>query len=115
MINPPFNTVFVKDDCLHLAELNPLKKDVLFSIEIVRYSKAEDINQLMVCFWPKDLKVPFFQFNFSDEVRDIRNTTRAIFTIPIEKISMNPPFLISISSDDDLVDLKEWKFMISWE
>lgn len=109
----PIDTVFITDEMMHMALLKETQEELLFSLEAVRYGSLEDFITFHVSVWPRDLKQPPYQFKVMEKARDLRNPYKVDFIIPIDDRENAPPYVLSIFSDDNKVDLKEWKFVIT--
>jgi hypothetical protein len=105
---------FDPDENAIRARINPAHRHMQFSIVIENYNLVDSLTGLIVSVWTDDLAEHPVSFNFVDKVQDVNRPASAEFNLPPNTPGMEPPYTISLFSEDETLDMSAWRVYISW-
>jgi hypothetical protein len=109
----PVATFYLKEESAHFTFLEAAKTKTSYAIEVAQTLSKDELNELHVAMWPKDLKVPPYQFKYSDKAKHVLNPGRADFNMPIDNRKDAPAYVVAIYADGNKVDLSRLQFSIT--
>lgn len=115
VIRQPVGTFFNEWDLTQATLLRPARIKARYSIEVMNEFPEEALKELNVVMWPRDFKMPPYEFRYVDMAKDARNPGRADFEMPIDDRKDAPPYILAVYANDNKVDLKNFHFRITWK
>ncbi|MFZ1516086.1 MAG: hypothetical protein WAT21_11840 [Saprospiraceae bacterium] len=96
------------------AKLHPESINTLFSILIDNYHNPENLEDVIVSVTAGEGMTRPYEFNFVDMVQNADELNKALFVIPLDYLNSNPPYSVSLYSEEESIDISKWKVQISW-
>lgn len=82
---------------------------------MLREGAEESLKELNMLVYSRDLKMPLHRFRYTDKTQDMRNPGRRDFEIPIDDRKDASPYILAVFADDNKLNLKDWRFLITWK
>lgn len=108
------NTVYKLDSLFHEALINPTTKKVLFSVYITGFRSEDELDDIVVSFGSEGSMRKPYEFNYLEMSSNSLNKSEIQFTIPLDKLNEDPPYLIRFFSENGITSIQDWKIRISW-